>query len=145
MNIGMLLDKEFYGDLRVENEVQALSSAGYKVYVYCFSFDETSRTDYYFGATIVHISVSKKFIYKLRGLTNTIFNFYPIYLAFIIRKFIAKHKINVLHIHDLYLFEAGLKLKKQNPNLILVGDLHENYVEGLRHYKFAKAEESFIF
>jgi len=137
MNIGMLLDKEFYGDLRVENEVHALSSAGYKVYVYCFTFDGSFREDDYYGATILHIPVSKKFVYKLRGLTNTILNFYPKYLVTLIKKYIIKHKIDVLHIHDLYLFEVGLKLKKQFGNIILVGDLHENYVEGLKHYKFA--------
>ena len=37
----------------------------------------------------------------------------------------------------MFLFEAGLKLKELFPHLILVGDLHENYVEGLKHYKFA--------
>ncbi len=37
MNIGMLLDKEFYGDMRVENEVQALSLAGFRVFVNSYS------------------------------------------------------------------------------------------------------------
>jgi len=137
MNIGMLLDKEFYGDLRVENEVQALSAAGFKVYVYCFMFNGTFREDDYHGATIVNIPVSKKFIYKLRGLTNTIFNFYPGYLVRTIKKYIAQHQIDALHIHDLYLFEAGLRIKNLFKNIILIGDLHENYVEGLKYYKFA--------
>lgn len=137
MKIGMLLDKEFYGDLRVENEVQALSKAGHQVFVYCFSFNGISKIDDYSGAKIIHIPVSKKFIYKLRGLTNTIFNLYPYYLKNIIGKFIINHKIDALHIHDLYLFEVGLLIKKENPKIILVGDLHENYVEGLKHYKFS--------
>lgn len=137
MNIGMLLDKEFYGDLRVENEVQALSNSGFNVYLFCFSFANNSSIDDYFGAKIIHIPVSKKVIYKLRGLTNTILNLYPYYLKSLIEKFIIEYKIDVLHIHDLYLFETGLILRKKYPRLILVGDLHENYVEGLKHYKFA--------
>jgi len=137
MNIGMLLDKEFYGDLRVENEVQALSAVGFKVYVYCFTFDGPSRKDDYHGATIVNVSVSKKFIYKLRGLTNTVLNVYPAYLERIIKKYIVRHQINALHIHDLYLFEVGIKIKKRFNDIVLIGDLHENYVEGLKHYKFA--------
>ncbi|MBK8944731.1 MAG: glycosyltransferase family 4 protein [Ignavibacteriae bacterium] len=137
MNIGMLLDKEFYGDLRVENEVQALSQAGFNVFVFCFSFGGISKADEYFGAKIIHIPVSKKLVYKLRGLINTLFNFYPYYVVNLIKKYLVQYKIDVLHIHDLYLFQIGLILKKKNPKLILVGDLHENYVEGLKHYKFA--------
>ncbi|MBK7104713.1 MAG: glycosyltransferase family 4 protein [Ignavibacteriae bacterium] len=137
MNIGMLLDKEFYGDLRVENEVQALSQAGFNVFVFCFSFSGISKIDEYFGAKIIHIPVSKKFVYKLRGLINTLFNFYPNYVVNLIKKYLIQYKIDALHIHDLYLFEIGLILKKKNPKLVLVGDLHENYVEGLKHYKFA--------
>jgi len=137
MKIGMILDKEFYCDLRVENEVQALRSAGYQVIVYCFSFDKAFKEDEYFGAKIIHLPVSKSFIYKLRGLTNTVFNFYPNYLVKLLRDSIKKDNIEVLHIHDLYLFEFGIKMKKFFPRIRLVGDLHENYVEGLKHYKFA--------
>ena len=93
MNVGMLLDKEFYGDLRVENEVQALSSAGYNVFVYCFNFDGKYNEDDYLGGKIIHIPVSKKFTYKLRGLTNTIFNVYPNYLVKLIKKHIKKNQI----------------------------------------------------
>lgn len=137
MKIGMLLDKEFYGDLRVENEVQALTDAGHNVYVICFSFNGPSRADDYYGAKIIQIKVNRKFIYKLRGLTNTYLNIYPHYLANLVKKYFEKFNLSVLHIHDLYLFEVGLILKKKYPNLKLVGDLHENYVEGLKHYKFA--------
>ena len=137
MNIGMLLDKEFYGDLRVENEVQALCSAGYNVFVYCFNFDGKYSEGDYLGGKIIHLPVSKKFTYKLRGLTNTIFNIYPNYLVKLIKSHVKNDHIDVFHVHDLFLFEAGLKLKQLFPRLILVGDLHENYVEGLKHYKFA--------
>jgi glycosyltransferase involved in cell wall biosynthesis len=137
MNIGMLLDKEFYGDLRVENEVQALCSAGYTVFVYCFTFDGKYKEGDYFGAKIIHIPVLKTFAYKLRGLTNTTFNFYPNYLVKLIENHIKNNNIGVFHVHDLFLFEAGLKLRELFPQIKLVGDLHENYVEGLKHYKFA--------
>lgn len=133
----MFLDKEFYGDMRVENEVQALSLAGFKVFVYCFTFDGQYNEDDYYGATIVNIPVNRKFTRKLRALINTVLNFYPSYLVKLIEKYLLAHKIDVLHIHDLYLFEVGLKLKEKYPNIKLVGDLHENYVEGLKSYKFA--------
>ncbi len=137
MKIGMFLDQKFYGDLRVENEVQALVFAGFNVTVFCFTFEDKFREDDYFGATIVHIPVSKNIVFKLRGLTNTIINIYPYYLVKLVKPYIIKHGINILHIHDLYLFEFGLKIKKAIKDITLVGDLHENYVEGLKHYKFA--------
>jgi len=137
MNIGMLLDKEFYGDLRVENEVRALAEAGFNVVVFSLNFHKVAGIDKYFGGTIVHIPVSKKVVYKLRGLTNTIFNFYPTYLKLLLKNLIIQYKIDVLHVHDLYLFEAGLKIKEEFRKLFLVGDLHENYTEALKHYKFS--------
>ena len=139
MNIGMLLDKEFYGDMRVENEVRSLAEAGFQVYVYCFTFDGNYKEDDYFGATIINIPVSRKHTRRLRALVNTFFNYYPNYLVNLLNKKIVDHSIDVLHIHDLYLFEFGLLLKEKYNNLILVGDLHENYVEGLKHYKFANS------
>ncbi len=137
MNIGMFLDKEFWGDMRVENEVQALSEAGFMVYVYCFVYEGEYKEEKHFNATIISIPVSRKYTRKLRALTNTIFNYYPTYLVKTIGKYIEKHRIDVFHIHDLYLFEVGLKMKKKYSHLKLVGDLHENYVEGLKSYKFA--------
>ncbi|MDX1699025.1 MAG: glycosyltransferase family 4 protein [Melioribacteraceae bacterium] len=139
MKIGMLLDKEFYGDMRVENEARVLAENGFDIYVYCFSFDGIYREDDYYGAKIINIPVSRKYTRKLRALTNTILNFYPDYLFNLLKKYILRHEINVLHIHDLYLFEVGLKIKNSLKNLFLVGDLHENYVEGLKHYKFANS------
>jgi glycosyltransferase involved in cell wall biosynthesis len=58
-------------------------------------------------------------------------------LANLVKQYIERFNLKVLHIHDLYLFEVGLILKKKYSDLKLVGDLHENYVEGLKHYKFA--------
>ncbi len=133
----MILDKEFYGDMRVENEVMALTKAGFNVFVYSFSYNGKDSVENFHSAAIVKFSVSKKIIWKLRGLTNTIFNFYPTYLTNLFKKRIKNDNINVLHIHDLFLLPVGLKLKKIFPEIKLVGDLHENYVEGLKYYKFA--------
>ena len=38
MNICMLLDNEFTGDMRVENEVMSLTEMGHRVTVLCLSF-----------------------------------------------------------------------------------------------------------
>ncbi|MBU1095298.1 MAG: glycosyltransferase family 4 protein [Bacteroidetes bacterium] len=138
MNIGMILDNEFTGDLRVENEVQALQSAGYNVFVLCLNFGTKPERETYCGASIIRINKSKKTIKKLRALTNTIFNFYPYFWAKHIREFVDEFKIDVLHVHDLYMFgSAFIYNKRAVKKLNIVGDLHENYVEGLKHYRFS--------
>lgn len=43
----------------------------------------------------------------------------------------------MLFIFTIYIYLKLINSKKKNPKLVLVGDLHENYVEGLKHYKFA--------
>lgn len=136
----MLLDKKFYGDMRVENEVIALRKAGYDIVVFCYEFSGEGHVDDFHGAKIVHIPVSLKLIRKLRALTNTVINYYPYFITGKIKRLIKKYNICVFHVHDLYLFDVGLILRKKYfPELKLVGDLHENYVEGLKHYRFANS------
>jgi hypothetical protein len=50
MNIGMVLDNEFTGDLRVENEVQALRRGGFNVFVLCLNFGNKPSIEEYHGA-----------------------------------------------------------------------------------------------
>lgn len=134
----MILDNEFTGDLRVENEVIALRNAGFEVFILCLNYDSKPEYEDYYGAQIVRILKSKSIIKKLRALTNTILNFYPHWWSKYIIKFVKKYQIDVLHIHDLYMLEAGFIAKNKLKNDIkVVGDLHENYVEGLKHYRFS--------
>lgn len=139
LNIGMVLDNEFTGDLRVENEVISLVKSGYNVFVFCFNFGNQQNIQDYHGASVIRINASKKFVKKMRALTNTLFNVYPFYWAYYLVSLIKKYQINVLHIHDLYMFGSGFITKKKLKNfpLIIVGDLHENYPEGLKHYRFS--------
>jgi len=138
MRIGMVLDHEFPGDIRVENEIIALENAGFEVFIICFDFGIGSTVEYFHRTKIVRIKINKSIKKKLQALTNTIFNFYPKYWAKKINKFIDNYKIDVLHIHDLYMFGAGILIKeKYKRKILLVGDLHENYVEGLKKYQFS--------
>ncbi|MBN1301632.1 MAG: glycosyltransferase family 4 protein [Melioribacteraceae bacterium] len=138
MNIGMVLDNEFTGDLRVENEVQALQKAGFNVFVLCLNYGEKQERERYFGAEIIRVSQSKNKIKKLRALTNSLFNYYPYFWARLIERFIYDNNIDILHVHDLYMFGAAFIVKKKlRKKIIIVGDLHENYVEGLKHYRFS--------
>lgn len=136
LRIGMILDNEFSGDLRVENEVQALQQAGHNVYVFCLTHGVKPIKEQYFGATIVRIPLAKFWKKKLNGLNNTILNFYPIWWKKWIVKLCNEHNIDVLHVHDLWLLDGALRAN-QILKLPLVSDLHENYVHALANYKWS--------
>ncbi len=136
MRIGMILDNEFTGDLRVENEVTALQIAGYNVFVLCLNFGAKKDHENFQGAEIFRISISKFIKKKLVGLNNTVFNLYPIFWSIHIKRFISNNKIEVLHVHDLWMLNSAFKAN-ENFNLPVVSDLHENFVHALNHYRFA--------
>lgn len=140
MNIGMVVDNQFTGDLRIENEVTALRNAGNNVFVLCFNYGKKPRYEDFHGAKVIRINLPKYLKKKMKGLTNTIFNFYPHYWASRIKKFIMEENIDILHLHDLYMLPAGfIAREKTNKSIKIVADLHENYVHALKHYKFANS------
>jgi len=136
LKIAMILDNEFSGDLRVENEVQALQSAGHEVFVICLTYGIKPQREVYHGAQIIRIPISKFLKKKMNGLNNTLFNFYPYWWKNRIIKFCRELDIDVLHVHDLWLLEGALKAKK-SLGIPIVSDLHENYVHALANYKWS--------
>ena len=132
----MILDNEFTGDLRVENEVMALQNAGHQVFVLCLNYGIKNSFEDFYGAEIIRISISKFVKKKLVGLNNTIFNLYPIFWSIYINRFIAEKKIEVLHVHDLWMLNSSFRSNKKF-NLPVIADLHENFVHALHHYRFA--------
>lgn len=138
MTIGMILDNEFTGDMRVENEVISLVRAGYKVIVLCFNYGKKEPFENYHGGQIVRVAINAKYKDKMKGLTNTFIDPYSRYWGKQIYSFVKKYDIDVLHVHDLVLlggaFQAVKKLKNKIP---VVSDLHENYPEALKYYKFS--------
>jgi glycosyltransferase involved in cell wall biosynthesis len=138
MKIGMVLDQIFPPDHRVEKEAISLSQNGHDVFLLCLRDKHDAALRDYKGITLVSVYIPMFIIKKLRALTNTIFNFYPYLWFFLIRRFIKKYKIDVLHIHDLYMFKAGLLARSKAKKVIpIVGDLHENYVDALPEYRFS--------
>ena len=138
MNIGMILDNEFTGDLRVENEVFSLCNSGFNVFVLCFNHGGKSNLEDFHGGKIVRIDISKFKKNKMKGLTNTIFDFYKMYWARHIKAFVKKYKIDVLHAHDLYMLGPAFRANKSLPaKLPVIGDLHENFPAALKYYKYS--------
>ncbi|MBC8312930.1 MAG: glycosyltransferase family 4 protein [Candidatus Cloacimonetes bacterium] len=137
----MILDLDFPPDMRVENEATALIQNDYEVFLLCLDYDNSlPKKEIYKGVHLNRIYKMKKWANRGRGLINTPFNYYTYFWAKHIINFVNEYDINVLHIHDLYMLGAGFIAKKKLKKKIkIVGDLHENYVEGLKHYRFANS------
>jgi len=133
--IGMILDQQFPPDPRVENEALSLIKLGYDVFLLSYSFSGFSSFEEYRGIKVVRISANKKYIKKMRGLVNVI-PVYEIFLTPKIRQFIKEYEIDCLHVHDLYLLGAVLRVKGR-LKIPIVSDLHENYIGGLKRYQFS--------
>ena len=131
MRIGMILDKTFPPDPRVENEAVSLIENGHEVFLFCLKYAENEKDEIY-----KHIHVkrygSNKFIYKLSALAYT-FPFYNTLLSSKIEHFLNENAIEVIHIHDMQIAGAVFKANKK-LKLKTVLDLHENRPEIMRFY-----------
>ncbi|MEM1268770.1 MAG: glycosyltransferase family 4 protein [Bacteroidota bacterium] len=134
-HILMLLDHSFPPDVRVENEAEALVDAGYEVTVLSVGPSERPRVEIVNGVRIVRDPIETRWRNAMRGTVGTL-PFYTWYLARRLREVHEEFPAHALHVHDLYTFGAGLRASKQ-LNLPVVGDLHENYVEALKHYRWS--------
>ena len=139
LKIGMILDNEFTGDMRVENQVISLQKFGYQVYVLCLNHGSKNEHELYHGAEIIRLSISLFKKNKMKGFTNTFIDPYTRYWSKNLIKVIKKYSIDIIHAHDLYMlgaaFNANKKLSKKLP---VIADLHENYPEALKNYKYTQ-------
>ena len=157
MRIGMILDKTFPPDPRVENEAISLINAGHKVFLFCLKYNSQEADK----ETINSISVcrysSNTIEYKLSALVFSM-PFYSFLMKKKILHFLSNNKIEAIHIHDIRIAEAVFKANKK-LNLPTVLDLHDNMPEIIKFYphlqkfpgkqiispkKWRKKEEEFI-
>lgn len=135
--IGFVVDNDFNNDIRVRKEAELAAKAGHRVKVLCFGYigKEYSAIE---NIKIDRIWISKNKKDKLFFLYNTL----PIYQRLWTKNvaaFISKHKIEIIHTHDLYMSKScsnGIKKSKSNCKLIL--DLHENFPEAINSYTWTK-------
>lgn len=156
MRIGMILDKSFPPDPRVENEAISLIENGHQVFLFCLKYSNESNNQ-----VISEIQVkrykSNKLIYKLSALAYT-FPFYRKIMSKKIVHFLSENKIEAIHIHDMRIAGAVFKANEK-LNLPIVLDLHDNIPEIMKLYphlqkfpgkqlispkKWKQKEESFI-
>lgn len=135
--IGMILDKYYPPDPRVENEAQAYLKKGYEVKLWCL--DITCKLPLYeerMGIKVYryHLSPLK---YKFSALAYT-FPFYRWILRGPIRSFLSDEEIDIIHVHDMQIaatvFDANEDLK-----LPYYLDLHEDRPEIMKYYPHVNA------
>lgn len=135
MRILMVLERDFPPDLRVENEIKSLISAGHQLTIVCYSLKEDSQVFDWHGCTVYKKKIPG-FIYKssVGALRFPFyFNFWRKHLTQVIKTI----EPDAIHIHDLPLASLGSYFKKKR-GLKFVLDLHENwpaYLEVSSHTK----------
>ncbi|MCP4883895.1 MAG: glycosyltransferase family 4 protein [Flavobacteriales bacterium] len=134
MRIGMILDKTFPPDPRVENEALALINSGHQVFLFCLTYD--NEPDQNFKGIEVKRYHSNKLEYKLSALSYT-FPFYRNKMSRKIALFLKENKIEIIHVHDMVIADAVFKANK-NFKLQVVLDLHENRPEIMKSYPHLK-------
>jgi glycosyltransferase involved in cell wall biosynthesis len=130
MRIGMILDKTFPPDPRVENEAISLINAGHQVFLFCLKYSKKPTHENINGIEVKRY-LSNKITYKLSALVFTV-PFYTWIMSKKIRHFLRANKIEAIHVHDIQIAEAVLRSNRQKLPWIL--DLHDNMPENIRYY-----------
>ena len=128
--IGMILENGFPPDIRVEKEARALVSAGFEVHLLCVDDGQPQKKEDVDGL-LVHrdIRYATAITRKLR-LIEARLRFHSSEWVSGLERFIRRNNIDVLHVHDLALAGAALKIRKRFSRLKVVVDLHENFAAG---------------
>ena len=134
-HILMVLDHVYPPDLRVENEVITLTDAGYRVTVLSIGPDSRPNEEEDGLARIVRAKIPAQLRNKMRGLAGSV-PLLDLYLGRLVRALHKRTPFDAIHAHDLYLFGAAIKAGKR-LGVPVVGDMHENWVEALKHYKWS--------
>ncbi len=131
MRIGMILDKTFPPDPRVENEAIALIKSGHQVFLFCLKYGDEKETENIHEIRVRRY-LSNKLEYKLSALAYTL-PFYTKSMTKKINHFLLNNKIDIIHIHDMVIADSVLKANKI-LKLPTVLDLHENRPEIMKLY-----------
>jgi glycosyltransferase involved in cell wall biosynthesis len=132
MNIGMILDKPFPPDPRVENEAQTLIREGHDVHLFCFQYyNERTEFEVINDVRVTRVNVPRH-VYKFSALAYTI-PYYHHYFRKSISDFIQNNTIQALHIHDMQIARTVFHVNREFK-LPVTLDLHENRPEIMKYY-----------
>lgn len=131
MRIGMILDKTFPPDPRVENEAISLIESGNQVFLFCLKYNSEVDREVINGIFVCRYS-SNKLEYKLSALAYTL-PFYCLLMKHKIVHFLSDNNIEAIHIHDIRIAETVFRANKK-LKLPIVLDLHDNMPEIMKSY-----------
>ena len=127
MKIGMVLDRPFPPDHRVDKEARSLIADGHEIHLLSLHHGDKKVFEEIHGINVHRIYFQKNVFKKLSAAINVL----PIY-NWIWKRFISK-KVNtlglqVLHIHDLPLSKVAMKIRKKYKIPVVI-DMHEDYAD----------------
>lgn len=129
--IGMILEKTFPPDIRVEKEIRLLVKKGFKVFLLCQLRKKTKEKEAIREEFVIQrVDESNIFLRKIRTFKFFI-SFQDNLWKRELVKFVNNNKIDILHVHDLPLLGIAINIAKKN-NIKIISDLHENWPEMLQ-------------
>ncbi len=138
-SILMVLDEPFPPDIRVENEARSLIGAGFRVTVLSIAPPARGTTqsgeERWNGIDIIRVRIRRQLRNKMRGLVASV-PALELFVSHHILRVCRQRHVDVLHMHDLWLFGAGLRASRR-LGIPVVGDLHENFTHALTQYAWS--------
>ena len=129
-NILMILQSDYPPDIRLTNEIMALTGRGHNLFLLCNNKALRQKNEFVDDALVIRINRHKTFPAPLRTLYNIPLFFNPVWLWNILFS-IIKYKIDAVHVHDLPLALSAILIGKA-LGLPTVFDMHENYPAAIR-------------
>ena len=132
MNIGMILEKKFPPDIRVEKEADALIKTGHQVHLLAIRTNGQLIEETINGIQIHRYIPYEKcsFWRKVKNIIFIITHFSPRWTQQI-QVMIKEYNLDVLHVHDLPLVGVALRAASSQEIPVIV-DLHETYPEAVK-------------
>jgi len=142
MRIGMVLQKGYPPDIRVEKEARALQAAGHQVYLLAKSrksYDEPAEENVN-GLPVRRVPpVQDELRWLARKWNSTRFHLFFLdpYWAGQIEDYVDGYSLEALHVHDLPLVGTAIAVGKA-MSIPVVADLHEDYPAAVQVWQSAK-------
>lgn len=120
----MVLENDFPGDPRVENEVEILHNHGFEITVASSTRKNLNTSDNWKFGEIKRKKLSK-FIYK-SSVGALKFNFYFNFWKNFVTEILSQQKFDAIHVHDLTLAKPMIEIGKKHKIPVVI-DTHENH------------------
>lgn len=135
--IGMILDKPFPPDPRVEREATSLINQGYEVHLLVITYRAEPPLEDVDRIIVHRVKIGFQFWKKMRALA-LLLPYYFRYWEKRISSFVRENGIEVLHAHDLPVYSPAKTIANQY-RIPLVTDMHENFAFALKMYPWTRS------